>query len=444
MRLTQPARRRQAALRGRAWVALLIILVLIAAGAAGYLALRHRHSTEATAAKSGELWTCPMHPQIIRSQPGNCPICGMTLVPVQKTEVKTSEGAKSNVPGEGVVTIDPAKQQLIGVVTVPVERRSLHRTVRAVGTVAVDESRLSDVHTKVEGWIEQLFVNKTGELVRKGQPLLTIYSPDLVSTQQEYLVALRSRERTKDSPFAEVRSSGDTLVAAARKRLQLWDITDADIARLERTGEVRKALTLYAPTTGYVMERMAVAGMQVMPSMTLLRIADLSRVWMDVSIYEFEAPLVQVGQQATLTMDSHPGKAFAGRVAYIYPTVEEMTRTLKARLDFANPGLWLKPGMYANVEIMVPGAEQLALPEQAIIDTGTRKVVFVKQGEGTFIPREVQLGPRSAGYYPVLGGVKEGELVVSSPNFLIDSESRFQAAIEAMGQGMSGMSHAGH
>ena len=431
---------------GRSWVALLAVVVILAGAALGGHKLLGRHQREhAAPGPAAQQWTCTMHPWIIRDKPGTCPICGMQLVPVEKPEQKPGETEKSNVPGEGVVNIDPSKQQLIGVVTTSVERRKLSRTVRAVGLVTVDESRLSDVHTKVDGWIEKLFVNKTGQVVRKGQPLLTIYSPDLVSTQEEYLIALRSRERTKDSPFAEVRRSGDTLVAAARRRLELWDITEAEIARLEKTGEVKKTLTLYAPYSGYVMERMAVEGMQVMPSMTLLRLADLSRVWVDVSIYEFEAPLVAVGQQTTLALAAYPGKVFPGRVNYLYPTVDEMTRTLKARLEFANPGLWLKPGMYANVEIMVPEAEELAIPEQAVIDTGTRKVAFVKQGEGTFVPREVQVGPRSAGYYPVLGGVKEGEQVVSSPNFLIDSESRFQAAIEAMGAGMpAGGAHAGH
>jgi len=221
----------------------------------------------------------------------------------------------------------------------------------------------------------------------------------------------------------------------------LWDVTDAEIARLERTGVAKKALTLYAPATGYVMEKMVVEGMQVMPSMTLFRLADLSRVWVDVSVYEYEAPLVHLGEQAALALTAHSGREFVGRVTYIYPTVETTTRTLKARLEFENPGLELKPGMYGDVVIQSPSGKALAVPEEAVLDSGTRKIVFVKQGEGTFVPREVTVGARAAGYYPVLSGLSAGEEVVSSPNFLIDSESRLQAAIQ---QKQQGGTHGGH
>ncbi len=334
---------------------------------------------------------------------------------------------ESRVPGHSVVEISPEKQQLIGVATTKVEMRDLHTTIRAVGQVVPDEESLSDVHAKVEGWIEKLYVNQTGQLVRKGQPLLTIYSPDLVSTQEEYLVALRARERTKDSPFAEVRRSGDSMVAAARRRLQLWDITDAEIARLAKTGQTRKSLTLYSPYTGYVMEKMAVEGARVMPETALYRLADLSRVWVDVSVYEYEAGILRVGNQASLSMTAYPAREFVGRIKYLYPTVETMTRTLKARLEFSNPSLLLKPGMYGDAIIQAQPTRVLSIPEEAVLLTGTREIVYVKVGEGTFVPREVTLGARAAGYYPVESGLSEGEEVVSSPNFLIDSESRLQA-----------------
>lgn len=410
---------------GRIWLAIAIIVVVAAAVVAVGYRVQHRRA-KSREVKAVQLWTCPMHPSVQLPHPGNCPICGMKLVPMEQTEPKV----KSEVEGHGVVEIAPDKQQLIGVVTTKAEVRDLKNLIRAVGQVVVDEERLSDIHTKIEGWIEQLYVNKTGQVVRKGQPLLTIYSPDLVSTQEEYLVALRSRDRTKSSPFVEVRRSGDSLVAAARKRLELWDISAAEIARLEDTGEVKKALTLYAPASGYVMEKMAVAGMRVMPEMTLYRLADLSRVWVDVSVYEYEAPLLRLGERATLTMAAHPGHELGGQVSYVYPTVETMTRTLRARVEFANPALMLKPGMYADVVIEVAAGKALAIPEEAVLDSGTRKIVFVKQGEGTFVPREVTLGARAAGYYPVLTGLSEGEEVVSSPNFLIDSESRLQAVIQ--------------
>ena len=401
-------------MRRRLW--LLVLLVLVAAGL-GYGAHRYRVRRAARAKATAHA----------------------AMKPAPAQEAKPT--IQSTVAGRGVIEISPEKQQLIGVVVSPVERCALSRAVRAVGLVVVDEGRLSDIHTKIEGWVEKLYANQTGKIVRKGQPLLTIYSPELVSTQQEYLVALRSRERVRESPFPEVRRSGDSMVAAARERLKLWDISDGEIAHLEKTGEVKKALTLHAPATGYVMEKMAVEGMRVLPEMTLYRLADLSRVWVEVEIYEYEAAAVKVGQQAALTLASYPGQTFRGRVTYIYPTVETMTRTLKARLEFENPGLLLKPGMYADVVTEAPAGEELAIPEEAVLDSGTRKIVFVKEGEGTFAPREVTIGARATGYYPVLSGVKEGELVVSSPNFLIDSESRLQAAMQAR---RAGGAHAGH
>jgi RND family efflux transporter MFP subunit len=386
-------------------------------------------------------YTCPMHPQITKQGPGDCPICGMNLVPVEPGATTTAgEKPASGLPGQAAIEIDPRRQQLIGVVTMPVTRRKLDRVVRTVGDVTIDESRTYEVHTKVDGWVERLYTNQTGKIVRKGQPMLTIYSPDLVSTQQEYLVALRSRKRLADSPFAEVKRSGDSLVSATRDRLRLWDIPESEVRRLEQTGEVKKTLTIYAPASGYIMEKMVTEGTMVTPAMTLLKLADLSRIWVEAAVYEYELPTVSVGQRAKLTLTAHPGAVFWGRVNYVYPTVGSMTRAVKARIEFPNPGLRLKPGMYGDVEILVPTADQLAIPEQALMDTGVRRLVFVKQGEGVFVPREVTVGPRAAGYYPALSGLQEGELVVSSPNFLLDSESKLRAAAEGT---MAGMAHAG-
>lgn len=427
--------RTDTASRGRAWVTALVIVAVIVAGVGVYYAVTRGGDEGAT--EASQLWTCPMHPSVIRPEPGQCPICGMELVKLEK-----KPGAPSDVAGHGVVEIDPERQQLIGVVTTSVERRLLERVVRTVGRVTVDESRVSNVHSKVDGWIETLYANETGRIVHTGDPLLTIYSPELVSTQEEYLLALRSRDRLANSPFPEVVRSGATLLAAARERLRLWDISERDIQHLEDTGEVRRALTLHARTTGFIMQKQALAGMRVTPGMTLYALADLSRIWVEADIYEFEAPLVQVGQAARLTLPAQPGRVFEGTVSYIYPTVEAQTRTLKARLEFPNPGLELKPEMYADVEILVPVEEGLAIPQEAVLDSGTRQIVFVQEGEGRFRPREVTLGPRAGGYYRVLDGLAEGERVVSSPNFLIDSESRFQSAIEAMAA--SPDEHAGH
>ncbi len=404
-----------------------LVVVLVVAGG-GYGVYRAATGGGGEAGVEGaELWTCPMHPSVIRSEPGQCPICGMDLVLVEEKEEKGR-----GIEGHGVVEIDPEQRRLIGVATTAAARMPLERVVRTVGLVTVDESRLSHVHTKIDGWVEELYADETGKIVRKGEPLLTIYSPGLVSTQEEYLLALRSRERLAESPFEEVRKSGETLVRTTRERLRLWDISEAQIKRLEESGEVRKTLTLYAPSTGYVMEKMVVEGMRVTPGMALYSLADLSRVWVEADVYEFEAPLVEEGQEARLTLAALPGRVFRGRVTYIYPTVEARTRTLKARLEFDNPGLALKPDMYADVEIEAPTAEVLAIPQEAVLDSGRRKVVFVEEEEGRFVPREVTVGTRGSGYYTVLGGLEEGEVVVSSPNFLIDSESRFQAAMEAM------------
>jgi RND family efflux transporter MFP subunit len=422
--------------RGRAWIFALIALVVVAGVSFGVY--RAVGGGGKAAADGEQQWTCPMHPSVIRPEAGSCPICGMDLVLMEE-----SEGEGGGIEGHGVVEIDPERQQLIGVVTTAVERRALERRVRTVGLVTIDESRVSHVHTKVDGWIETVYAAETGKMVRTGDPLLTIYSPELVSTQEEYLLALRAQERLAESPFEEVRRSGDSLLRTTRDRLRLWDIPEKDIRRLEETGEVLKALTLYAPSTGYIMEKEhALAGMRVTPGMKLYEVADLSRVWVEADVYEFEAPLVAVGQEAKLAVAALPGRVFRGRCAYIYPTVEERTRTLTARFEFPNPRLELKPGMYADVEVLAPSTEQLAVAQDAVLDTGTRRIVFVQEGEGTFRPREVTLGPRMAGYYPVLAGLEEGERVVSSPNFLIDSESQFQAALEAMKAGSDDAGHA--
>ena len=413
-------------MRGMPWT-IVVIVVLIAVGAGVWMVVAGG-GTKAAPADEAELWTCPMHPSVIRPEAGQCPICGMDLVLVEG-----EEGKGGGIEGHGVVEIDPEQRRLIGVVTTSVERRALERRVRTVGLVTIDETRVSHVHTKVEGWIETVYAGETGKIVREGDPLLTIYSPELVSTQEEYLLALRAQKRLAESPFEEVRRSGESLLRTTGDRLRLWDISESDIRRLEESGEVLKALTLYAPSSGYIMEKEhALEGMRVTPGMKLYELADLSRVWVEADVYEFEAPLVKVGQNAGLTLAALPGRVFEGRVTYIYPTVEARTRTLTARLEFDNPGLALKPDMYADVEIRVPTAEELAIPQEAVLDSGRRKVVFVEEEEGRFVPREVTVGARGGGYYPVLSGLEEGEVVVSSANFLIDSESRFQAAMEAM------------
>jgi Cu(I)/Ag(I) efflux system membrane fusion protein len=353
---------------------------------------------------------------------------GLTMESIQK------EGKMEEV-APGTVQISPERQQLIGVKFGTVEMRPLEKVIRTVGSVAYDEKRLMTVSPKIGGWIEDLFVDFTGRYVRQGEPLLTIYSPELVSTQEEYLLALRAKKDLVKSPFPEVAGSGTSLAESAKGRLKLWDITDDQIRILEETGQPKKTLTLYSPFSGFVLEKIAYKGMNVMPGMALFKLADLSVVWLYADIYEYELPFVRLGQQASVQLSYLPGETFIGRVIYIYPSLNPETRTAKVRLEFPNPHGKLKPEMYANVEIKVHLGQKLAVPDGAIIDTGLRQMAIIDKGSGYFEPREVQVGSKSDGYYEVIKGLKAGEKVVTSANFLIDSESNLK---EAMG-GMAGM-----
>ncbi|MBI5967903.1 MAG: efflux RND transporter periplasmic adaptor subunit [Deltaproteobacteria bacterium] len=331
-----------------------------------------------------------------------------------------------------MVQISPERQQMIGVRFGTVEKKNLEKIIRTVGRIDYDEKRLVTVSPKIGGWIEDLYVNFTGKYVKKGEPLLTIYSPELVSAQEEYLIALRTAK--------SLVKSGSSLVEPARRRLKLWDITDDQIKALEESGQVRKTLTLHSPFDGFVLERTAYQGMNVMPGMALYRLADLSVVWLYADIYEYELPLIRLGQQATIQLSYYRGETFKGKVIYIYPYLDPATRTAKVRFEFSNPHEKLKPEMYANVEIKVPLGTKLAVPEGAIIDTGLRQVAMIDRGSGYFEPREVKIGTKVDHYYVVIRGLKEGERVVTSANFLIDSESKFK---EAVG-GMAGMEHGTH
>jgi membrane fusion protein, copper/silver efflux system len=342
----------------------------------------------------------------------------------------------------GMVMVSPEKQQLLGVRTATVERRPMVRTVRTVGTITYDETKLSQVYSKIEGWIDKLYVNYTGKLVEKGQPLFTIYSPDLLATQQEYLLAVKAKERLSSSSIPEVRSGAVSLVEASKRRLALWDISENQIRELEEKGEAQRTLTLYAPHSGFVIRKDANQGMRIMPDKELYTIADLSTVWVNVDIYESEIPIVRPGQNASVTLSYEPGVTFNGKVSYIYPYIDEKTRTVKARLEVPNPGFKLKPEMYVNAEIKIDGGRHLAVPEEAVLDSGVRKVVFIDKGNGHFEPKEVKLGTKMDGHYQVLAGLNDGERVASSSVFLLDSESRMSEVMGAMA-GMPGMSMEG-
>ena len=340
-----------------------------------------------------------------------------------------------NMP-PGSVMIDPAKQQLIGVKIGEADLVPLTRTVRTVGKVTFDETKIVRIHPKVEGWVENVYVNFTGMPVKKGQPLLTIYSPDLVSTQQEFLLSLKAKKTLGKSDFPEIASSANSLYEASRKRLQLWDIPDSQINKIERSGETVKALTLYAETGGYVLTKNAFQRQKITPDTELYSIADLSKVWVIADIYEYEMQMIRVGQTATMNLAYYPGETFSGKVTYIYPQLDAQTRTLKARIEFPNPNLKLKPDMFANVDFQIVYPRQVSVPEEAVLDSGEEQVVFVAHKDGYFEPRKVQLGAKVDDRYIVLSGLQAGEKIVTSGNFMIDSESRLKSS-------MGGMNHGG-
>ncbi len=378
----------------------------------------------------------PMHPAYKSDKPGTAPDCGMDLVPVYADE-KGGSTDGGGIPG--AVKISPEKQQLIGVQTSIVEYHEVQKTIRAVGQIAYAEPRQAYVTTKFEGYIEELFVDYTGKLVEKGQPLFSVYSPELVSTQEEYLLAINAQKSLEKSSIGEVAAGASTLLESAKRRLRLWDISEKQIEELERSGKITKTLTFYSPIHGYVVEKMAVRGLKVMPGMNLYQIADLSTVWVLADIYEYEIPFVKVRQEATVTLTYYPGEIFKGRVTYIYPSLTPETRTAKVRLEFSNPGEKLKPGMYANVNLHSGAGRQLAVPEEAVMDAGAEQIVFVARAGGYFEPRQVALGAKVGDRFIVLRGLTEGEKVVTSGNFLIDSESRLKSAAS----GMAGMGHGG-
>lgn len=375
----------------------------------------------------------PMHPWYRSDKPGIAPDCGMKLVPVY-----APESAAAQAPVPGTVQISADKQQLLGVTSAKAEYRSLNKVIRAVGNVAIDETRLANVHVKTSGWVQRVFADSTWQLVKKGDPLFTIYSPDLLATQQEYLLALKAQHELSGSPYQEVGAGGNSLLEAARRRLELWDFSAEQIRQLDETRQPQREITYYSPANGYVIERRAFPNQYVTPDTELYKVADLSTVWVQADVYEFEASGMAVGQEAIITAESLPGRTLRGRVVYVYPDVKPDTRTLTARLEFPNPEVQLKPGMFLNVELHRSLGRQLTVPVDAVLDSGQRQIVFVDRGDGRFEPREVMLGERTEEFATILHGLRAGERVVTRANFLIDSESNLRTAITGMA-GMPGM-----
>ena len=393
-----------------------ICLLVVVAGASLYL---YRTELKDAATKIGILKGGTEGKQVAGSQQG-----GGASKAATKTEPAN--------PAEETPTVEipTDKQQLIGVRTVQAAIRPLNRVIRTVGRIEYDERKLATANTKIEGWIEKLHVDYTGRYVKKGEPLAEIYSPELVATQQEFLNILRwagQGQSVKDERTAMLLvKDAQAMLDAAKERLRLWDISDEQIKKIETTGKPIRTLTIYSPVSGYVLQKMAVQGMRVMPGEKLFDVVDLSSVWVVSDIYEYELPLIKVGQTARISLSYFPGKEFSTRVDYVYPALAGETRTAKVRFTIPNPDGVLKPQMFTNVEIKINLGNRLTVPAEAVIDTGVRQIVYVDKGEGYFEPREVTTGLKVDELVEVTGGIKAGEKVASSANFLIDSEAQLK------------------
>jgi RND family efflux transporter MFP subunit len=391
----------------------------------------NRDSSSASGqSKQTTLYICGMHPQVVQDKPGNCPICGMKLTPVHKKSGSANSAAPPVYEDEthestAVIEVDPVTTQNMGIRTTTVVRGPLRRTIRTVGVIDYNETTLTDVTTKFKGWAEKLYVNATGQLVMQGDPLFEVFSPELYSAQREYLLALE--QATNGAGAATLKNSALT-------KLKFFDISDEQIADLDKTKQPRKTLRVLAPQDGFVIEKMTVQGQMVEPGMKLYRLADLGLVWVQAQIYEKDLPFIKLGQEATVTLSYLPDREFRGRVTYIYPNVDEKTRTARVRMEFHNPGYFLKPGMFATVHAiseLEPSA--LLVPDMAILRSGEKTTVFVALEQGKFEPRTVTLGSQADNdYYQLLSGLEEGERIVTSGQFMLDSESQLREAIQKM------------
>lgn len=453
----------QAPKKSRAAIAAAAALVLLIAAALAYFkvpafhGLLHPGDNGAKTVKAAEKYTCPMHPFIVSERPGACPICGMTLVPQASTAsaAETTErkvlywtdpmipGDRSDKPGKspmgmdrvpvyedeaiGMVAMNPTQRLMANVATEKVSRREFVLDTFAVGKISWDERRLAKVSARIAGRVERLHVDFTGTRVVRGQPMLDIYSPDLVSSQREYLLAQEMHGRMKENPYPEETDMAAKLVEAARTRLKLWGVTDAQIEALERTKTPATAFTVHAPGTGIVTERLVTAGGYVMEGTPLYTIAQTDPVWVLAEIYEPEIHKVPAGTSAVVTTEAYPGKEFKGRVAFVDPFLNPETRTIKVRIDLSNPGGALKPDMFVNVSFKGKKGKELAVRDSAVLITGERAMAWVEVKPNAFEPRMVRVGHKSNGYYEILTGLREGETVVTSAGFLIDSESQLKS-----------------
>lgn len=410
--------------RVRIFVTIAVVGIAVAVGWWAFRSPREAMEPSAGHDHAGiAYYTCPMHPSVEQSSPGQCPICGMDLTLVSDEDLVN-----------GTVVVDEVRRQQIGVRTALVEKRQLVRTIRAVGRVQYDETRLSDVNLRMSGWVQQLAVDETGQRIKRGQLLFTLYSPELYAAQVEFLTARRTPGDAGLSVLAD-------LAVASRQRLRLLGMSDAQIRRLSGRGKAWESMPITAPSSGYVIDKAVVEGAYVEAGTRAYRIADLSRVWIDADVYEADLKHIKVGAPVRVEIAHVGGEPLEGRVDYIYPTFRGETRTARVRVVLDNTNLELKPDMYADVVVDVDLGEHLAVPESAVVYTGPRRLVFVDLGEGRLRPTEIKIGAHVDGYYEVLEGLREGERVVASGNFLISAESRIRSAVEYWG---SEAGHAGH
>jgi Cu(I)/Ag(I) efflux system membrane fusion protein len=411
----------------------LMVIILASLAAGGWYAWQHKghdHAADGKAAQGKQLYTCSMHPFIIKDKPGTCPICGMELI--KKIDSAPADGAdqtpeqKQQAEILGHVSMSANQRIMANVATIEATIGTLNKEINAVGIVQFDQSRQAKVTAWIAGRIDKLNVNTVGAYVSKDKPVAEVYSPDLLATQQEYLLAVKSRDQLKSSPFPSISQNGDGLVASAKQRLMLYGVKESQITELEKAGRPNIRLPIYTPLSGTVIEKMVQQGQYVTAGEVLFNIADLSRVWVEIDVFENEIPYVRVGQRVEIRSAVEHGAVFNGRISFVYPFHDPKTHTVKARVEMPNPGHMLRPDMFVNAIIRVPLVKGIIVPVTAVIDTGKRQLVWVEMSPGMFEPREVQAGERIDDKVQILSGIKAGDKVAVSGSYLIDSESQLK------------------
>lgn len=417
------------------WIIVLVIVVLVLAR--GYRTIfksaHHNHASSAvTESAKKQLYHCPMHPTYIADKPGDCPICNMKLVPMKEA----GEQSVNPVEGQAMVNIMPEQEKLIGVRKEKVTSRSLTRTIRAVGTIVYNAQKMYHINTKIAGWVDKMdCCALAGKFIEVGTPLFSIYSPDLVVAQQEYLAALEMMKRAEDAKLPEMIKSAGQMVEATKQKLVFWDISEDQIDKIAEDGKPSRTLWITTPGAGFIVGDELHLGQYITPGEMIYKIADTSTVWVEAEIYEYELSYINVDDDVEIGVSSYPADKFTGKIKYIYPYVNPTTRTIKVRIELDNPDYKLKIDMYANVLLKKEISVKLAVPTEAVMDSGKRQIVFVDKGNGLFEPREVTLGGKFDHYYEVVDGLSKDETVVTSGNFLIDSESKLKSALSGMGTG---------